>query len=89
MGEEGGLSRIKCILLFSLVNSSLVFLVNTEHNVLIFNLIFQYVKVYDHINIFLSSSPCVTEVTKNKGPDLLHSFVNQGNSVQVSGIKVA
>lgn len=49
---------------------------------------FQYVKVYDDINIFLSSSPCVTEVTKKKRPDL-HSFVNQGNSVQVSGIKVA
>lgn len=58
------LSRIKYILLFSLANSSFVFLRNTAHNVFIFNLIFQYVKVYDHINIFLSNSACVTEVTK-------------------------
>lgn len=83
------LSRIKYILLFLLANSSLVFLRNTAHSVFIFNLIFQYVKVYDHINIFLSNSASVTEVTKTRGPELLHNFENQENFVQVSGIKVA
>lgn len=55
----------------------------------VFSLIFQYGNVYGHTNPSMSSNPCVTDITKTKGLDLLRAFINGGNSVQVSEAKVA